>query len=111
MKAYPIWINNHSAAPVYYLLSYSYPDTAITDQYTAIGSCVAGSSSPAEFGKPWEKIFSREIPGGKLIIFFFDRYPANNEEFRQMREDYSIVKRFELSLAELKANNWNVDYP
>lgn len=123
-------IVNKSDKDLYYALSHHYPDTTLknvispqaTDVYTGKeitrhkGSfrCVEAHSTKycSTSGRGyWEHIIPNRNKDSIVTIFLFDVEEVHKQPWECVRESYSIVKRYDISLKELQRRNWRVVYP
>ena len=109
-RVYSFWIENKSDDLIYFLVSYSYPDTIIPDSYDKIKGVSVGSKTPYDSDDPWEEVFD-ELPSDTLSIFIFNRDTLKTYNWQEIREGYKILKRFDISYDDLKQNKWIVTYP
>ena len=109
-RVYSFWIENKSDDLIYFLVSYSYPDTIIPDSYDKIKGVSVGSETPYDSDDPWEEVFE-ELPSDTLSIFIFDGDSIEESNWQEIREGYKILKRFDISYDDLKQNKWIVTYP
>jgi hypothetical protein len=58
----------------------------------------------------WEKFF-QELPKDTLSVFIFHTDTLNKYSWEEVRDGYMILKRYDLSLDDLKRMNWTVIYP
>jgi hypothetical protein len=64
-------------------------------------------------GVTGEAVFSHgvQIPSDTLMIFIFDAEVIETEEWSDVVHSYKVLKRYDLSLADLKRMNWTITYP
>lgn len=58
----------------------------------------------------WEKFF-QTLPMNILSVFIFHTDTLNKYTWEEVRDGYMILKRYDLSLEDLKQNNWTITYP
>lgn len=46
-----------------------------------------------------------------LMIFVFDGQVLKTTPWETVQQDYLVLKRYDLSLEDLKQNNWTITYP
>ena len=49
--------------------------------------------------------------GKVLMVFFFDRDTILHYSWEEVRADYKVLRRYDLSLSDLEAMDWTVEYP
>jgi hypothetical protein len=110
-RVYRFWVENKSDKPVYFLVSYTYPDTTIPDTYNEIGLVSPNSKNPIDSDKKWEEVF-RELPADTLSVFIFSsREAISINNWQEIRSEYKILKRYDISIDDLKNNSWIISYP
>jgi hypothetical protein len=58
----------------------------------------------------WEGIFE-DLPADTFMIFIFDADTLEQVPWDKVRSEYKILKRYDLSLQDLKDRDWKVVYP
>jgi hypothetical protein len=58
----------------------------------------------------WEKYF-RTLPYDTLSLFIFHTDTLNKYSWETIRDDYLILKRYDLSLEDLQASDFTITYP
>jgi hypothetical protein len=58
----------------------------------------------------WEKFF-KELPIDTLSVFIFHTDTLNKYSWKEIRDGYMILKRYDLSLEDLKKSHFKVTYP
>jgi hypothetical protein len=58
-----------------------------------------------------EDIFKYQIPSGKLMVFVFDATLVKSTSWETVKQNYSVLKRYDLDLQDLKINNFTVTFP
>lgn len=116
-KKYSIIVMNnasHSISCYFALGGYYgtvYPDTSLpaSNQYI-INDIKAGSRYYYDSGIEWEEIYSR-LPKDTMSVFFFHSDTLKAYSWEKIRNDYNILKRYDLSLDDLNRMNWIITYP
>lgn len=114
-------IQNNSAQKIVVMTSSDYPDTI----YYVLNGCAsndigrmveAGESRSYWTRSTWEYNFS-EIPSHTLMFLFYNADSANhlwqlygNCDSLRKRPDL-LLKRYDVTLDYLEANNWTLPYP
>lgn len=116
-----IAISNNSDISIYVICDTHYPDTLyfghfsspISDPYTYKILPKSISDRPLQNRDCWESVFNYgvQIPSDTLMVYFFDAAVIENEEWNSVVHGYKILKRYDLSLDDLKRTNWAVTYP
>lgn len=58
----------------------------------------------------WEKYF-QALPNDTLSVFIFHTDTLNKYTWGEVRDGYMILKRYDLSLEDLKQSNFTISYP
>ncbi len=109
-RVYRFWVENKSDKPVYFLVSFTYPDTTIPDTYNEIRQVSPGTKNPFDSDKKWEEVF-KELPADTLSVFIFNSDTINNTTWEEIRSGYKILKRYDVSIDDLKNSSWIISYP
>jgi hypothetical protein len=87
----------------------SYPDTAISELKPDFFYVAYHDSNYIESAGKWEDIFSR-LPKDTLSIYVFSADTLKAYDWSKIKED-KVLKRYDLSLSDLKKLNWDITYP
>ncbi|HEX4887223.1 MAG TPA: hypothetical protein VFV37_04170 [Luteibaculaceae bacterium] len=109
-QVYRIWIKNNSGVGVSYLVGQSYPDTAVPNEEESLLMLEPNGRRPYDQNEEWEDFFAK-LPADTLSIFFFNNDTLAKYGFEQVRTDYNILKRKDVSLQDLKSDSFTVTYP
>ena len=107
-KAYENYftIKNNSNTDIYYLPSFSYPDTLLKQsEYPPAGYKILKHS---EEEIPATPLFDMNKT---LIIFIFDADTIENVPWDTIVKNYYILKRYEVTEQDLENLNWTITYP
>ncbi|HMV25802.1 MAG TPA: hypothetical protein PLH27_08190 [bacterium] len=100
---------NNSTKKIHFDGGFTYPDTSI-------GEILSGEdikpNSQRVFGIQgrWEERFE-DLPAETLMIFIFDADTLDQVPWEKVRSEYKILRRYDLSLQDLKDRDWKVVYP
>lgn len=110
-------INNNTSERMYYWYSreyahFHYPDTILPlEKPVQIGEVAPnGGSGTGPINPSWEQIFS-ELPQNKFSVYFFETKPRTQEEWNELRNNPETFHRKDVSLEELKDNDYRIFYP
>ncbi len=109
-RVYRFWVKNNSQKSIAFLVSYNYPDTIIPDAYNKIRGVSPGSKTSYDSKEKWEDVFSK-LPADTLSIFIFDGDTLSKYDWQVVRNNYKILKRYDISLDDLYNNNGIIAYP
>lgn len=104
---------NNSDKTIYAVSYQSYPDTTLGKISVAEKS--SNKARPNGIitlgrGGTWETAFKEDIHQ-KLIVFIFDAAVVDNTPWDTIRNNYLILKRYELTLQDLEKVDWRITYP
>jgi hypothetical protein len=107
-------LKNNSNDTLDFVTQFNYPDTSLMNSQTSSArACIVYPNSEnklSEF-KGWENTIKKENPNETLIIVVYSLDTLQKYSFSQIQMDYNILKRYDLSIEQLKAMNWTVIYP
>jgi len=88
-----------------------YPDTLLPTSNDYIMYDISKILSPGyESHVNWNTFFSR-LPKDTLSVFVFHTDTLNKYTWTEVRDRYMILKRYDLSLADLEITNFRITYP
>jgi hypothetical protein len=114
-----VFINNSNSS-VYVTASGNYPDSLSfrtgpnpkLDASTTKVSSNSKSSNPLWSRSCIESEFGTSlIPNGKLMVYVFNAEALDSLPNNTLLPDSLILKRYDLSLDDLKSNNWSIIFP
>nr|NQU93826.1 hypothetical protein [Bacteroidota bacterium] len=116
-----ITIFNHSEKAIYILCDTHYPDTMYfshsssptSDTFNNKILAKSASIRPLQNRDCWETIYNYgvQIPSDTLMVYVFDADVLENVDWADVVHYYLVLKRYDLSLDDLKQNNWTITYP
>lgn len=88
-----------------------FPDTTLpaTNQYL-ITEIKSGGRYIYDSGIEWDEIYSK-LPQDTMSVFIFHTDTLTKYTWREVREGYRVLKRYDLSLQDLEQMNWTITYP
>ena len=108
--AYRIRVQNNTNVTIAYLVSYSYPDTIIPDQYNNLSGIQKMDYTPFDSKVEWDKVFT-EKKASKISFFFFSPDTIAKYGWDNVRSGYRVLMRKDFTLKELQNTNYKVTYP
>lgn len=109
-RVYSFWIYNNSDVDLNYILGFNYPDTLVPNDYELIGSLKSFEKVPVDSKESWENVFN-EMPLDTLSVFIFSRDSLVELGWNKLISEYIILKRLELSIEDIRLNDWTITYP
>lgn len=120
-----IQFKNNSSGSIFIQESYQYPKTSLAGPYAPFPSPLSQpqvnevksaetntEATRTRGGSCIERIFGTElIPSGITMIYVFDANILNTVPWDTIREHNMYLKRYDLSLQDLKNSNWIITYP
>ena len=88
----------------------AYPDTTLPASVPSLDKIEPMKHTNLTSGFEWEKVI-KDMPLDTLSIYVFDEDTLNTYSWNQIKEGYKVLKRYDLSIDDLKRMNWNVAYP
>ena len=103
-------INNDANHMISYYVGESYPDTLIVQTKPVLKTVQSNSSFKESDWGTWDERYSK-IEGGKISVFIFHTDTLNKYIWKEARDDYMILKRYDLSLEDLEQLDFTITYP
>ncbi|MFW5761315.1 MAG: hypothetical protein ACOCXH_10070, partial [Cyclobacteriaceae bacterium] len=121
-RDFPLYLQNNSVDSVVAFLNLNrsfgaiYPDTTISPLVSSAQSGIVeikGNTKEAIAGGSgtWEEYYEVSVPSDTLSVFMFHPDTLAKYEWHQIIEDYNILKRYDLSLGDLKRLDFIITYP
>ncbi len=123
-------IINNSPDSIYYDYSFNYPDTGLPEISPILKGEVEINHKKQSINnfdgyhqgiKPYDTLVLRYMgdfeqsvkdnPHKKLLIFIYDTDTIQKYTWEEVRKENKIMKRYELTVQELKQSNWTIIYP
>jgi hypothetical protein len=116
-KRYAVYLKNNAEHSIgaYFALGGEfgtlYPDTTLpeTKQYV-ITEIKPDARYIYDSGIEWEEIYSK-LPKDTMSVYVFHTDTLQNVSWEDIRNNYKVLKRYDLSLDDLKRMNWTITYP
>ncbi|NEN25809.1 hypothetical protein G3O08_20170 [Cryomorpha ignava] len=114
-KFYTITIINQSSQMIYFLgydkfSEIQYPDTTLPIQKPNATILGHGAKFFIDKREPWSEEID-ELPADTISFFFFDKAVFEDSLWTEIKNDYLILKRYDLSLQDLENLDFNIPYP
>ncbi|MFA5971946.1 MAG: hypothetical protein WC780_06315 [Lentimicrobiaceae bacterium] len=106
---YSIKIQNNSKYNVQFYESYNFPDTTIDVTKPRLKMVYASKYSYLDSKKDWDEVLVS--PKDTISIFILSKDTLDKYDWAKIRSDYNILKRYDLSIADLQRMNWTLTYP
>ncbi|RNC63250.1 hypothetical protein D7D25_17530 [Proteiniphilum sp. X52] len=109
---YPIKLKNNSNHKIDVFVAdhnKGYPDTTLTSQRATVNIDIQ-KVHYEDFSLEYEKIFSY-LPSDTLSIYIFHTDTLNKYSWAIIKEKYMVLKRYDLSLDDLRKLDYTVPYP
>lgn len=106
---YELIINfqNNSDYTILSAEEYDYPDTTLREKLYFETTLPKSYGRAASSTRRWHRV----IVNGKMCLFLLDKDVVDNVPWETVREDYMILQRYDLSIADLEKLNWTIYYP
>ena len=114
-KVYGIEVVNDSSDEVMFFVASLgwenlYPDTLLPATELSFRSIASGRSSTRYSDLEWEEII-QELPADTLSVFILDPVVLENRAWEDVRDNYRVLKRYDLSITDLERLEFRVTYP
>lgn len=107
--AYIIKIQNNSKDTIQFYESYNFPDTVMDIIKPRLKMVYSSKYSSLESKKDWDEVLVP--PKDTISIFILSKDTVDRYSWDKIRNDYNILKRYDLSLQDLEQMNWTIEYP
>ncbi len=97
---YRIWLKDNSGEGFAFLVSYNYPDTIIPNEYNKLIGVPPNKRVPYDSKEKWEEVFE-DLQTDTLSIFIFDGDTLANYDWENIRANYKVLKRYDISLENI----------
>ena len=105
-----MWVNINVPQAFTIVKGQGYPDTTLPIIF--VGAGVTGINKVSiQFNEPDFKNLFKKLPADTLNIFIISNDTLKAYEWTQIREDYNILQRYDLSHEDLKKRNYEIEYP
>ena len=108
---------NNSNETIFYYLEYRLPgDTSLATiarsefiPEEVMNNSILSNSIDEESG-PWKSIFD-QLPNHLMVIYLFSRDTVEQVPFQAIVDRNLVLRRYELTEADLDSLSWRVEYP
>lgn len=104
---YYIKVQNNTDMVVWCYSSYNYPDTSMPSEKPLLQMIKPNSYTQLNSKDKWEDV----LPNNIISIYILSNDTINAYSWDVIRSSYNILKRYDLSIEQLKDMNWTVTYP
>ena len=97
--------------------SFTYPDTSLVEtRVTRLWEAIPIKKDEEvltfEMGtSSWSKFFKQSVPSDTISFVVYDWEVLENTEWEEIRDNYMILKRYDLSLEDLQKLDFTLYYP
>lgn len=106
---YSIKIINNTNSTLLFYESYNYPDTLITQNKPILMSISPKDYSHLDSKKDWDEVLIS--PKDTISIFILSEDTVDKYDWSIIRNNYNILKRYDLSFDDLEKQSWTLIYP
>lgn len=106
-KVYSIRIENKSNETILFFASYNYPDTSIASEKPILDIVYPNDYGNIDSKEKWEDV----LPNNIIVIFILSKDTVDTYNWTDIRSEYRILNRYDLSIEQLRGLNWIVTYP
>ncbi len=106
--AYLMRIHNNTNDTIFVCAGYNYPDTTLSSKKPSLLMVYPNTRNG---GLDSETHWADKVDNDTLSIFVFNKDTVDAYDWAQIRDDYKIIKRYDLSISELDEMSWTIKYP
>ena len=88
----------------------AYPDTILPSTEPSLQKVEPNKHIDLTSSFKWENVI-QDMPLDTLSIYFFDADTLETYSWIQVKKENKVLKRFDLSVQDLKDKNWKIHYP
>jgi hypothetical protein len=97
-------------------LQYNYPDTLILDSVSVdhvdtIGPNITRKAVTNSLNRGWKSHISHLNSHNTIMVFFYSPDTLKKYSWEKIRQDYKVLKRYDLTTDQLEQMDWTVTYP
>lgn len=104
---YSIKVQNDGNDTLLFYESYNYPDTSIVQNKPILTRVYPHDYSYIDSKKEWKEV----LPKDTIVVFILSKDTVDQYSWDEIRNDYKILKRYDLSIQYLENNQWTIKYP
>ncbi|MEO6683368.1 MAG: hypothetical protein ABIN48_11165 [Ginsengibacter sp.] len=109
-RVYSIKVANDADYACITFESRIYPDTALPANVPYYSTAFPEDYAVIDSKTEWSNVY-KKFPADTLSIFILNSDTVKVNEWGIIRSGYKILKRYDLSLEDLKKLNWTITYP
>lgn len=115
-REYALNIQNNSDKPTAFYVAalavehHLYPDTTLETTKPILATIQPGKTNPWYINLSFDDLF-KQLPKDTLSVYFFSVDTLNKYDWSTIRDQYKVLRRYDLSLTDLKNRNFKVSYP
>lgn len=117
-RRYTIIVSNNSNHSIVFHFAFGglydgglYPDTLLPQSCEYIYREIKASGKYYYYSSAkWEEIYSN-LPCDTMSVFIFHTDTLNKYSWQEVRDGYKILRRYDLSLEDIKKMKWTIPYP
>jgi len=111
-----LFVKNFSLDTVYFITQFNYPDTSLIDYKMATSEIRGTKVLPHSTGvflslTGWERDIKMRNAEETLIVIVYSLDTMQLYPFEQIQSEYNILRRYDLTIEQLRALEWTVSYP
>jgi len=117
-RRYPLFLKNDSPSSIRYYIAFeykdtrAYPDTSLPGRNNYADRINPGEKFKAyDSGGKWSMIYKDFLPSDTLSVFVFSTDTLERYSWEIVKNEYKILKRYDLSLQDLEQLKYTIAYP
>lgn len=104
---YYLKVQNNTNDTVWCYSSYNYPDTSLAESKPLLQMIRPESHTKLESKEKWGDV----LPKDTIIVFILSKDTVDANSWEEIRNEYNILNRYDLSISDLESQNWTITYP
>jgi hypothetical protein len=103
-------VKNESSQDILFIVSLNYPDTTIPEKKDLYGVSPNQTRGKDYSASDWSDVFDR-TSNDTLSVFIFSADTVDMVDWQQVRSQYNILKRYDLSQSDVETMQSTISYP
>ncbi|SFD74689.1 hypothetical protein SAMN05444380_101214 [Thermophagus xiamenensis] len=104
---YILRVQNNTKDTIQVYAGYNYPDTALNVEKPILKIGYPDYETRLESKTDWKD----KLQGDTLSIFILSKDTVDTYSWEDIRSEYNILKRYDMSISDLESQNWTITYP
>lgn len=114
-KFYTITIRNQSSESIYFYFAgnnaeIQYPDTTLPSNKPSLIKVKPDDYFQVDSRNPWKEEI-KKLPADTLSVYIFDSDTYQDSAWSKIKNEYLVLKRYDLSYEDIEKRDFEIKYP